>query len=458
MSQELKRVMIAAPRSGGGKTMLTCGLLQLFCNRGLDPAAFKCGPDYIDPLFHRRIVGAKSGNLDLFFTDKKTLCSLLVKGSQGCGIALLEGVMGYYDGMYAASPEGSSYDVARVTGTPVILTVDARGASLSLAALIQGFAGFQADANIQGVILNRCSTSLFAYLAPFLEEQTGIPLLGYVPEDERFEIKSRHLGLVSADEIVDLKEKMQYLAETLAQTIDIEKVLEIAARSKPLSAQPYESTPVAFERVRLGIARDRAFSFYYEENLRMLEEMGVDLVEFSPLDDASLPVDIQGLYLGGGYPELFCHELSRNESMRQSIRQAVEAGMPTIAECGGFMYLQEGICDSDGACWPMTGVLPGTSSNQGKLKHFGYITLGALRDNLYCDKGENIQAHEFHYWHSTYNGTDFFAQKPKRDTGWQGVVARETLVAGFPHIYFPANEGFAARFVKALMAYDKERL
>lgn len=449
------RIMIAAPHSGGGKTTLTMGLLQLFANRKLAPAAFKCGPDYIDPLFHRRVVGAKSGNLDLFFTDMSTTKALFAEGSQGAGIAVLEGVMGYYDGMHVSDTEASSYDVARATETPTILVIDVHGASLSIAALIKGFATFRVDSNIRGVILNKCKKSLYEYLAPSLEEQTGIKLLGYVPENEGFAIESRHLGLLMADEIIDLKERLQSLSATLEETIDIEALFAIARSAPSFTYEPNQIVPVTSTKPVLAIAKDRAFSFYYEENLNMLEALGVKLVEFSPLSDSALPSGTCGIYLGGGYPELFGRELSENKAMNQALRTAFSQKIPLIAECGGFMYLQEALFDSEGNRWPMLGVLDGESQNEQALKQFGYITVTAEHDNLYGKKGESIRGHEFHYWHSDANGSDYWAEKPKRKTGWPCMIANDHMVAGFPHLYYPSNPAYARRFVEAMTCYQK---
>lgn len=451
MITNVPRLLLAAPRSGGGKTTLACGLLQLLKDRGLTPAAFKCGPDYVDPLFHRRVVGVKSGNLDLFFTGEPVVRSLLVEGAEDCDIALLEGVMGYYDGISSDSTEGSSYHLAKATLTPVLLVLDAGGISLSLAALVNGFADFRPDANIQGILLNRCSRALYNYLAPSLQLHTGIPVLGYLPKDPRYAIESRHLGLVAADEIADLQERLGLLANTLQDTLDVDQILQIAASAPPLyhDCHPPEAPAGT---VRLAVAHDDAFCFYYQENRRLLEQMGVSFVSFSPLRDRTLPPQMHGLYLGGGYPELHAKQLSENSGMRAAIRAAVESGLPVVAEGGGFLYLQETLADDTGNPWPMVGALEGSSQNAQQLKQFGYIDLTAQQDNLYANQGESIRAHEYHYWQSTAPGDAFWAQKPKRDTGWPCMAAKGNLIAGFPHLYYPANPAFAACFVEKMRA------
>lgn len=457
MKRDLPRLMLAAPRSGTGKTTLTCGLLQLFKQMNLHPAAFKTGPDYIDPLFHRKIVGAKSGNLDLFFTSEDVVRSLLMKETEDCGVAVLEGVMGFYDGISGMSTEGSSYALAVATGTPVIFVLDIKGASLSLAAQIHGFATFRSDANIQGVILNKCSEKMYDYLKAGLEKETGLKILGYVPEDEDFTIGSRHLGLITAEEISDLQVRLGTIADTLATTLDVEALLEIAESAPAVEYESDEFQPVTTEKLRLAVAQDKAFCFYYEENLKMLGALGVELVEFSPVAGDALPENVDGLYLGGGYPELHGQALQENDGLRQEIRSAIEGGLPTVAECGGFMYLQEQLVDPQGKSWEMVGALPGVSENTGRLQRFGYITVTAQADNMYCKKGESIRAHEFHYWNSENNGSDFHAKKPLNERNWQCTVATDHLVAGFPHLYYPANPDFARNFVAQMEKYKLQR-
>lgn len=455
MTAYLPRVMLAAPRSGGGKTLLTCGLLQLLKERGKRLAAFKCGPDYIDPMFHREVVGVLAGNLDLFFTDGPTVRSLLAGQAEGCDMALIEGVMGFYDGIAGDQFEGSSYHLAGETETPVILVLDCRGAALSLAAEVKGFAELRPDAGIQGVLLNRCSKGMYSILAGAIEEHAGIPVLGYLPQDSRFVLESRHLGLVMTEELTGFRELLSQLADMLAKTVDIEKLLKIAQSAPPLEYTPFDLEPVTGIQPRLAVARDRAFCFYYRENLELLEKLGVELVPFSPLTDRALPPGIQGLYLGGGYPELHAQQLAQNGEMLQSIRDAAADSMPIVAECGGFLYLQRELEDENSRRWPMAGVLPGTSTQEKRLRRFGYITLTAELDNLYCKKGEHIRAHEFHYWHSDCGGDAYTAKKPGRNITWPAMVATENMVAGFPHLYYPANTGFAKNFVAAMAAYKE---
>ena len=451
MEQAAPRVLLTGISSGCGKTTVACAVLQALVDRGLRVGAFKCGPDYIDPMFHSRIIGAKSGNLDLFFFRENTLRYLLARNSRDRDVSVIEGVMGYYDGAGLASTLASSWETARAAEAPAVLVVPAKGAALSILAVIQGFLDFQPDSRIRGVILNRCTAMTCQGLAEAIRERFGgrVKPLGFLPELPECALESRHLGLVTAAEVEGLREKLHILARQAEETIDMDGLLALAEGAPPLAFQPV-ALP-RHEPVRIAVARDRAFCFYYEDSLEALEEMGAELVPFSPLSDRTLPEDIHGLYLGGGYPELYARELSRNESMRAAVREALEGGLPCIAECGGFMYLTEGI-----GPWPMAGFLPGKCRDAGKLTRFGYVTLRAKRDSLLCRAGEEIRGHEFHRWDAECPGTDFRAEKPG-GRAWDCAFATERLYAGYPHFHFYANPRFAERFYDACVK-EKERL
>ena len=445
------RVLLAGTSSGCGKTTLTCALLQALVDRGLAVSSCKCGPDYIDPMFHSRVIGAKSTNLDPFFFDPNTLRSLLVKNAGGSALTVIEGVMGYYDGIGAADPRASSYEVARITDSPVVLVVGAAGTSLSALAVIQGFLTLYPDSHIRGVLLNRCSPTVYPALAGEIRRRFGprVEPLGFLPPLPECALESRHLGLVTAAEVADLRQKLSRLSQAAQETIDLEGVIRLAKEARPISY-----TPTALEKlppVRVAVARDKAFCFYYEDSLDVLRELGAELVDFSPLADAALPEDIQGLYLGGGYPELYTRELSENTTMRRSVRAALARGLPCIAECGGFMYLTEHIAGA-----PMVGFLPGGCEDKGRLVRFGYVTLTARRDNLLCRAGASIRGHEFHHWDAGDPGDSFTACRPS-GRGWDCVVATPTLYAGFPHFHFRANPAFAQSFYRACLAEKARR-
>ena len=442
MEQKLPRLVIAGTNSGCGKTTVTCAVLQALVNRGLSVAAAKCGPDYIDPMFHSRIIGAKSANLDPFFFDEPTLRYLLAQNAAGCAVTIIEGVMGYYDGLGLTTTRASTWETAQKTASPTILVVNARGAALSVLAAVQGFLQFQPQSEIRGVILNGCTAMSYAPLAKELEARFGIKACGYLPRLPACTLESRHLGLVTAAEVADLREKLQRLAAQAETSIDLDLLLRLANEAPPLTVCP-PPLPEAGEPVRIGVARDRAFCFYYEDSLALLSSLGAELVPFSPLEDPVLPEGLHGLYLGGGYPELSAAQLSENASMRESVRAAVQKGVPCIAECGGFMYLLDAIGDH-----PMAGALPGRSFDAGKLTRFGYLTMTAQRDNLLCRAGESIAAHEFHRWDADDPGEAFLAEKPS-GRRWPCVHATATLYAGYPHFHFYANPAFAANFLAA---------
>ncbi|MDR2630478.1 MAG: cobyrinate a,c-diamide synthase [Spirochaetaceae bacterium] len=539
----LSRICIASSSSGSGKTTLTCGILRALMNRGYRPAAFKCGPDYIDPLFHREAVGAFSSNLDLFFCNEEAIVRLLHENTQAGDIAVLEGVMGFYDGLGGTTTGASTWRLAQATDTPVILVENCAGLSVSVAARIKGLAVFREDSHIHGVVLNRVKEKLYPALKALIEKETGITVLGRLPFLEDCVIESRHLGLVTPEELGDLKEKIGRLARRIEQDLDMDAIIRLAQSAPPLtpagggspgneedpssspfvndegpgvSVNPLEvccasrikppkialeaifylansvepkvrSTPVnrdfcgadgakihkcnrllgntgdldrgcgislfhpitgAKTRPRLGIARDRAFCFYYEDSLNLLKKLGAELVFFSPLHDRRLPAGLNGLYLGGGYPELYGAPLADNQVMREDIRKALESGMPCIAECGGFMYLHRTLVDAQGIPYPLAGFFPGSCVKKDHPVRFGYAAYTAKSDNLLCPRGGVIRGHEFHYWDSDNPGDDFIAIKPVWGETWPAAVATAALYAGFPHLYLYSVPSMARRFLE----------
>lgn len=436
----LPRVMIAAQSSGSGKTTVTCGLLQALVNRKMKVASFKCGPDYIDPMFHAKVIGAKSKNLDAYFVDDPTLRYIFGRTAEECDISVVEGVMGFYDGATFEGTYASSCDVSNRLGIPVVLLVNAKGASLSAAAVVKGFKEF-APNNIKGVVFNQMSQKVYDALAPIVKDM-GVEPLGFVPK-LKDPLESRHLGLVLPGEIEELQARLQDLASRMEETVDVDGIIRLAQDAPDL-----EFAAPAIGRidgtVRIAFADDDAFCFTYEDNIELLERCGAEIVRFSPISDEKLP-DCDGLVLSGGYPELHGAELESNKSMLKDIKERISTGLPTIAECGGFMYLHERMEDKDGVERHMVGAIPGRTWNTGKLCRFGYIELRSLNDRSVMP-GITLKGHEFHYWDSESNGEDWLASK--RGKTYRCINDNGTLLAGYPHMYYYSNPQSALEFVK----------
>lgn len=443
------RILLASPSSSSGKTTVMCALLELLRRRGCKVRAFKNGPDYIDPMFYSHILDIPSHNLDLFLLGGglqgiNLARYLLAENALPANIAVLEGAMGFYDGIGTTS-DASAYDLAKAVKTPVIVVIDGKGAALTLAAQLRGLAQFRSDSGIAGFIVNNIKPGVYEYYKDTWEKETGLPALGYLPHIPEGTLESRHLGLVTAGEVTDLKERVRYLAEAAAESFDVERILKLA-ETAPLFS--YESPCIEpISKVRFAVARDRAFCFYYEDELRLFEKLGAEIIYFSPLYDTELP-PCDGIYLGGGYPELYGKQLEDNISFRQSICTAIEKGIPCFAECGGFMYLLSHFQDGE-KTFDWVGAIEGTAYMTDKLTHFGYVTVKAQRDTLLGKAGDMINAHEFHYSDSTNNGDACVAQKVLGKSHWPCVYARGNLFAGYPHMHLWGNIDWARRFIAA---------
>lgn len=493
------KIMIAAPSSGSGKTTLTCALLALLKKKGREPFSFKCGPDYIDPMFHERILGIFSENLDSFFCTHEEIQTLFNRPfiSGKSRTALIEGVMGLFDGLGGKSLTASSYDIARITGTPIMLVVDSTGMSRSLVPLVKGFVDYDKKLSgnqknlIKTVFLNKCSKAQFELVKPQIETECGIKVAGYLPKDSEGVLKSRHLGLILPDEITNLRQQIDKTAQNLEESLDFslleslfsdeeELFQKLPEGSSSLSRVSLSSASCctlspALQRsglsLTIAVARDEAFCFYYHDNLRMLEEAGAKLTFFSPLHDSCIPSDAQALLLGGGYPELHASCLQENSSMRQSIKSAVKNGITVMAECGGFMYLQEklegsgfsnkeevqDLINEEGelSSYEMCGAIEGTSFYTGKLIRFGYADFfpknwqpvaEPLREAL---TASSIKGHEFHYFDTTNNGSDFTARKPLSNRSWDCMLHTKKMLAGFPHLYYRSNPQLILSFLES---------
>lgn len=444
--------LLAAPRSGSGKTTMTCALLMALKRRGCAPCAFKSGPDYIDPMFHRAVLGVESRNLDLFFSAPETVRTLYAKGAAGHGAAVCEGAMGFYDGLGGVSDRASAWHLADTLDLPVLLVVEPKGQSLTLAAELKGLVNFRTPSHIAGILLNNCTARMHALLAPMLEKETGLPVLGFLPKLPEAVIGSRHLGLYTAAEVENLQQKLALLADAAEEHIDWPRLLALCEKEPPaLPVQP-EMPPA---RVRIAVAQDEAFCFTYAETLEAFRDAGAEVVFFSPLRDTALPENIGGLYLPGGYPELHARELSENTSLLREIKRKIEFGLPTAAECGGFLYLGQSLTDAEGQSWLMAGVLPGEAKDAGRLVRFGYAALSADSDSMLFRAGESFPIHEFHHWDSTANGVALAAKKPVGGAEWRCGFVNEHFYAGFPHLYW-AGTPLPQRFAAAAENYRRD--
>lgn len=481
--KKLPRILFAAPASGSGKTVITCGFLEILRRQNFACISFKCGPDYIDPMFHHYVLGIPGYNLDSFFLPPEQIKDLLLEKAaklqkenpaqtREANFAVIEGVMGYYDGIGGDSTHASTYEIAKITDTPAVLVVDGKKSSLSLAAAVKGFLEYAPDSHIRGVILNRTSPAMAERLKPHLEK-LGVHVYGAVPVCEEADWESRHLGLTLPGEQKKLQEKIERWADWLEEYLDIEGLLELAnaapaiekSQEVPLPRSAAESaaipenekikeilitrkpdtapveSPVKTLR-RIAVARDEAFCFYYQDNLDLLQQAGWELIPFSPLRDSHLPcAGISAVLLGGGYPEVFVKELSENQAMIKEIQTASQHGIKFLAECGGFLYLHEWLEGTNADSYPMAGLLPAKGFKTNKLSRFGYITLFNAQGN------RMFRGHEFHYWDSTLPGQDWKAVKPLSTRQWDCMVVTEHMLAGFPHLYYSSNPEWILRFL-----------
>ena len=460
------RIMIAAPKSGSGKTLITCALLGALKKRQINIASCKCGPDYIDPMFHRTVLGIPSENLDTFFTEEDETRRLFAEFSAPYDMVLMEGVMGLYDGLGGIRKEGSSYHLAEVTDTPIILVVDVHGMGYSMIPVISGLLKYDRKHLIKGIILNRISKGFYETISPIIKEEISIEVLGYFENKEELKIDSRHLGLKLPNEIEDIKALLDKGVDYIEKTVNIDRLVELAdgedelktdrncgnnltetegAHHKSLTEKDYNIN----QKLTLAVARDEAFCFYYEANLRMFEEKGVTIKYFSPIHDKELPQDVDGILLGGGYPETYAKELSQNKSMLVSVKKAIAEGLPSLAECGGFMYLHKELKDDKGSTYSMVGVIDEEVYYTGKSVRFGYIEL-KVKSSKFLSNEYIIKGHEFHYYDSTDNGADVCAVKPTSEKSWDCCYVSDNHWWGFPHLYYPSCPSFVDEFIKRM--------
>ncbi|MBI2958177.1 MAG: cobyrinate a,c-diamide synthase [Chloroflexi bacterium] len=456
----MKTIVIAGAASGVGKTTIAVGLMAALAGRGLKVQPFKAGPDYIDPSHHTRATGTFSRNLDTWLLPGQAVVELFVRAQNGRDIGVIEGVMGLFDGSSPLSNEGSTAEIAEMLGAPVLLVLDASGTCRSLGAMVKGYAGFAPQLHLAGVILNNIgSENHFSLCKQAIEGSTGVPALGYLPKRQDLAQPERHLGLVPAAEKPATQEYLDQLAAQCQATMVIERILALAEHTSPGTTElpsifPDHPLPAM---ATIAIARDMAFSFYYQDGLDLLAAWGAELAPFSPLDDGALPAGTNGLYLGGGFPELYADRLEANVSMRRAVLDAAQAGMPVYAECGGLMYLGRSVRDFHGTLRRMAGVIPASSRIDRPALNLGYRTVTALTDGPLLEKGETVRGHEFH-WSVLEDSPGGNAYEiAGRGRSIEGFTVKNTL-ASYVHLHIGSRPAMARRFIRNCRLFREGRL
>jgi cobyrinic acid a,c-diamide synthase len=469
-------LIIAGERSGVGKTTVTLTLLSSLCRRKQQVQSFKVGPDYIDPMFHQHVTGRACRNLDPVLTSEAYVQQCFNRHSQGVDYALIEGVMGLFDGVKGSEEDkeigknispissfASTAHIARLLDLPVVLVIDCSRLSGSVAAIAYGYCSFDPGIKIAGLVLNRVGSDRHLSLLKDSLEPLQLPILGVLRRQDNITIPDRHLGLVPTEELPELNAVIQRLADLGDTCFDWEKLLPLLGtggeeRQGGLgrTAACYTSTPpLSDSPIRIGVARDRAFNFYYQDNLDLLQELGAELVFWSPLEDTKLPFGLQGMYFGGGFPEIFAQQLAENTSTRDAIRTAIFKGMPTIAECGGLMYLCEQVIDFEGKSWPMVGVLPTTAVMDKRLT-LGYRRAVALSNSLLFDAGMTVCGHEFHRSGLILEPSQPLFKTYRYDneefTGYEGWSLLDNLHASYVHMHWGATAEIPKRFLEKIIA------
>lgn len=458
-----RRLVIAGTGSGAGKTTVTLGIMAALRAKGYTVQGFKCGPDYIDPTYHAAVTGRPSRNLDSWMLGPEAVKELFVRGGEGADVSIVEGVMGLYDGKSPLSDEGSTAHISQIIKAPILLVVNVQSMARSAAAVVKGFQCLSPGVRLAGVIANKAgSDGHYRIVKEAIEQECGIPVIGYLKREAGIEVPERHLGLVPSVERGELDAFFAELGSLAERHIDLERLLDIAA-GEPLD---YErklfARPVPKRGIRIAVAKDSAFHFYYPENLELLEAHGAECVAFSPLAGEAVPAEADGLYIGGGFPEEFAERLAALEDVKASVRARIEGGLPTLAECGGFMYLTEAIRDTQGRSYPMVGLIRGTVTMQPKLAALGYREIGGTAHNFLLGAGQTARGHEFHY--STFRSEDedaasvsyAYTTKGRQGTKAEGF-ATANLVAGYTHLHFGSNPDIVANWLQACEQYKRER-
>jgi cobyrinic acid a,c-diamide synthase len=452
-----RRIVIAGTGSGVGKTTLTIGLMAALKKKGYVVQGFKCGPDYIDPSYHTAVTGRVSRNLDSWMLTHDYVKEIFCRGSQDADISIIEGVMGLYDGKNARSNEGSTAEISQILNAPIILVVNCQSMARSAAAIVKGFQSFTPGVQLAGVIANKVgSEGHYKIVKEAIEQECTVPVLGYLKREDMIDIPERHLGLIPSIERGELEPLFNSLADLITNHIDLDMLMALASH-QPVTFKgslfPSVRKP---KQVKIAIAKDAAFNFYYPENLELLEAYGAELIYFSPLAGDLLPADADGLYMGGGFPEEFADSLMGNEDVKASIRTAIIAGMPTLAECGGFMYLCESIEDTQGNRHAMVGLVPGKVRMQNKLAALGYREITGNTENFLLGSQDHAKGHEFHYSVFEPNNDQVipsaYETKGLRGTKQEGIL-QHNMVAGYTHTHFASNPDMVQRWVDKCLSY-----
>lgn len=448
----IPRLVLAAPSSGCGKSTIAAGLMALWA-RGRTVQGFKVGPDYLDPMYHSAATGRISRNLDTWLVSPEHVRAAFVRASAGADLAVIEGVMGLFDGYDGAGESGSTAEVAKLLHAPVVLVLDVARMARTAGAFSVGCRDYDPAIRIAGIICNRVAGTVHAKCVTRAIEDTGVPVLGCVPKADRLRIPERHLGLFTTVERPDeVREYLDRAARMVAENVDTARLLALAGDVPAIPrCADTRSRAIHLAGVRLAVARDEAFCFYYEDNLDLLRDAGAEIVFFSPLRDAALPPGSCGLYLGGGYPELYAARLSRNTAMLESIRGEHQRGLPIYAECGGLMILTQSLTDLEGHVYPMLGLIPGHAQMCTKLV-MGYRQVTSRQDTLLLPRGESVRGHEFHYseWAGAGRVCHAYEVAPRAEghLRLEGFAAGN-LLASYIHLHFEARPEMAARFVSA---------
>ncbi|QMV40642.1 cobyrinate a,c-diamide synthase [Cohnella cholangitidis] len=463
----VRKIVIAGTGSGVGKTTLTIGLMAAFKRSGRRVQGFKCGPDYIDPTYHSAVTGRVSRNLDSYMLDHDTVKEIYARASRDADISVIEGVMGLYDGKNPTNNDGSSAEISLLVDAPVLLVVNCQSMARSVAAIVKGFQVFDPRVKIAGVIANKVgSESHYRIVRDAVGQECGIPVVGYLKREDEIAIPERHLGLIPSIERGQLEPFFERLGDLVSSTIDIERIWELAESPKVEAPEAELFRPRGDKPaipVRIAIAKDAAFNFYYQENIELLEAYGAEIVYFSPLAGERLPENVHGLYLGGGFPEEFAATLAADDTVKQSIKEAIHSGIPTLAECGGYMYLTRAIEDTNGRRYPMLGIVPGYVRMQNKLAALGYRDVGGAEGNFLLGPSDEAKGHEFHYSTFVSESADGSAHEHAYETtGRQGIkqdgyLSHDgNLVAGYVHFHFASEPAMVERWIARCQDYQRK--